>query len=186
MEKEIVKTIVDIQNQNRKAILGGFVDNIEKAHVKAHTKKTKSGKMVQVKEHEDKRKGKEDKASNPKKMIKKVFSLLGGKAGVNSAEGIHIYERGNKGKNQLDKAIEKMKAEGWKKTQVKGDSDATGENVNNDLVWLSPDKNFVAKEHRHYGSGGSDSNRYGLNVVPITDFSKQALKDFIEEKRNKA
>lgn len=65
MEKEIVKTIVDVQRQNRKAILGGFgsisveksnEDELEKAHVKEYQRKTKSGKLSTVKQHEDKRK----------------------------------------------------------------------------------------------------------------------------------
>jgi hypothetical protein len=39
----------------RKPIRDGFVEEIEKAHVKSYSRKTKAGAMSQVKEHEDKR-----------------------------------------------------------------------------------------------------------------------------------
>lgn len=52
-------TNISISKANGILAAFGKSEDIEKAHVKSYTKTTKSGKMVQVKEHDDKRKKKE-------------------------------------------------------------------------------------------------------------------------------
>ncbi len=56
-------------------ILDGNGLDIEKAHVKAHQRKTKSGKLVQVKEYEDKRQKKEDNKKTNKKLKVQIKAI---------------------------------------------------------------------------------------------------------------
>ena len=69
MEQNLIKSIKDQKEIRTQSILGGFV-TMEKAHVKAHTRKTKSGKLSQVKDYEDKRSKKNSSKESFKKFVK--------------------------------------------------------------------------------------------------------------------
>ncbi len=69
MENQLTNFIIDNITNNRNDILNQF-GIIEKAHVKAHQRKTKSGKLVQVKEYEDKR---QKKKKNIERLLKHGF-----------------------------------------------------------------------------------------------------------------
>lgn len=87
MENQLTNFTIDNITNNRNDILNQF-GIIEKAHVKAHDRKTKSGKLVQVKDYDDKRQTKDDKKYNTNKIVNLLINKM-----TSSSGGDNFYDK---------------------------------------------------------------------------------------------
>jgi hypothetical protein len=101
---------LEIRKEN--SILKGFgieID-IEKAHIKEHTRKTKSGVLSNVKAYDDKRQKKQDESSNNKKQktettsnVNKLFEIIRNANKESGSDESHVlYGSGTFNKNEVD------------------------------------------------------------------------------------
>lgn len=128
---------------NEKKKIQKSIDNIlEKAHIKSHTKKTKSGKIVQVKEHEDKRQKKQENKKEDKK-IKLNFSRIQS----------YPYHAGREVENYITKrdSISKEELKHYEDFAKKLDKQ-TYKDIN-DAIWDKVTQNLNLKKnisHKHF------------------------------------